>query len=79
MDLENKRKVQRVEGENIAKKFIFKFFKVSNKDGTNVEESSRELINLILSKTSNVIKPKNAELSKKQLKKRNYFFSRIKC
>ena len=73
MDLENKRKVQRVEGENIAKKFIFKFFKVSNKDGTNVEESSRELINLILSKTSNVIKPKKCRTKQKKIDKKNLF------
>ena len=71
--------MQREEGESIAKEFNFIFYEVSNKEGTNVEESSRELINLILSKTSNVIEPKNAELSKKKLKKRNCFFSRIKC
>jgi transcriptional regulator len=62
--------VKREEGENIAKEFNFIFYEVSNKDGTNVEESSRELINLILSKTSNFIKPKNEKLSKKKLAKR---------
>jgi len=78
-DLEDQRQVQKEEGENLAKEFNFKFFEVSNKDGTNIEESSRELINTILSKESIEIKPKSVKLSKKKLKKRNCFFSKIKC
>jgi small GTP-binding protein len=75
-DLEDQRQVKREEGENIAKEFKFKFFEVSNKDGTNVEESSRELIDLVLCKDSDVTKPKNEELSKQKLKKRHCFFSK---
>ena len=40
-DLEDERKVQKEEGESIAKKYNFKFYETSNKDGTNIEESSR--------------------------------------
>ena len=76
IDLEDERQVQREEGEIIAKEFNFKFFEVSNKDGTNVEKSSRELINLVLSQISDNIKQKNVELSKKNLKKRHCLFSK---
>ena len=74
-DLEDIRQVQREEGENLANQFNFKFYEVSNKEGTNVEESSRELINLILSKASDD-NQKNIELNKKKLKKRHCFFSK---
>ena len=76
IDLEDERQVQREEGEIIAKEFNFKFFEVSNKDGTNVEKSSRELINLVLRQISDNINQKNVELSKKNLKKRHCLFSK---
>jgi len=87
-DLETERKVSKEEGESLANHLNFKFFETSNKDGTNVEESSRELINIVLSKMPNDIKPnkpikkkKNTpiKLSKKDLIKSICFFSRIKC
>ena len=78
-DLENERQVKREEGENIAKEFNFKFFEVSNKEGTNIKESSLELISMVLNYNSNDIMTTCSKLSKKKLKKRNCFFSRIKC
>ena len=78
-DLENERKVQREEGENIAKEFNFIFYEVSNKDGTNVKESSRELISMVLNYNSNDIMSTCSKLSKKKMSKRKCFFSRIKC
>jgi len=82
-DLEDERKVQKEEGEKIAKEYNVKFYEASNKDGINVEESFRELINIILSRMPDHIKKikttKKNQLSKEKLKKRSCFFSRIKC
>jgi small GTP-binding protein len=81
-DLEDERKVTKEEGENFANKLNVKFYETSNKDGINIEESSRELINLVLSRMPDYIKqiqPTNLKLSKKKLKRRRCFFSRIKC
>jgi small GTP-binding protein len=78
-DLEDKRQVQREEGENIAKEFNIKFFEVSNKDGTNVKESSKELISMTLNYNLNDIVSTCSKLSKKKMKKRKCFLSRIKC
>ena len=78
-DLEDERKVQKEEGENIAKKYNFKFYETSNKDGTNIEESSRGLINIILSKTSSVNKLTYKKLNKDKMKRRKCFFNKIKC
>jgi len=82
-DLKDERKVQKEEGEKIAKEYNVKFYEASNKDGINVEESFRELINIILSRMPDHIKKikttKKNQLSKEKLKKRSCFFSRIKC
>ena len=81
-DLEDERKVKKEEGESKSKEYNAKFYEVSNKDGTNVEESSRELIKIVLSRMPNDIKsskPTNLKLSKKKLKIRICSFSRIKC
>ena len=78
-DLEDERKVQKEEGESIAKKYNFKFYETSNKDGTNIEESSRGLINIILSKTSSVNKLTYKKLNKDKMKRRKCFFNKIKC
>ena len=84
-DLEDERKVQKEEGESIAKKYNVKFYETSNKDGINIEESFRELINIILSrmpdeiKKTKTIKPTHLKLSKEKLERRKCFFSRIKC
>ena len=84
-DLTDERKVSKEEGESLANHLKFKFFETSNKDGTNIEESSRELINIVLSKMPSDIKPnkpikknKNTpiKLSKKKLKKRRCLFSK---
>ena len=81
-DLEDERKVKKEEGESLAKEYKVKFYEASNKDGTNVEESSKELIKIVLSRMPNDIKankPTNLKLSKKKMKKRKCFLSRIKC
>ena len=84
-DLENERKVPKEEGESFANKLNVKFYETNNKDGINIEESSRELIKIVLSRMPNdikqikPIKPTRLKLSKKKLKKRRCFFSRIKC
>ena len=84
-DLEDERKVTKEEGEDIAKKYNVKFYEASNKDGINVEESFKELINIILSrmpdaiKKAKTIKPTHLKLSKEKLERRGCFFSRIKC
>ena len=84
-DLKDERKVQKEEGEKIAKEYNVKFYEASNKDGINVEESSRELIKKILSrKTDDIrqtkpIKKTRIKLSKKIFKRRFCLFSMIKC
>ena len=78
-DLEDERRVQREEGEDFAKELNIKFFEVSNKEGTNVKESSKELISMILNYNSNDIMTTCTKLSKKKMKKRKCFLSRIKC
>ena len=81
-DLEDERKVKKEEGESLAKEYKVKFYEASNKDGTNVEESSKEFIKIVLSRMPNDIKankPTNLKLSKKKLKIRRCIFSRIKC
>ena len=76
-DLEEERKVQKEEGENIAKEYNVKFYETSNKDGINIEESSRELIRMVLNYNSNDIS--SQKLSKKKLERRSCIFSKIKC
>ena len=81
-DLEDERKVKKEEGESMAKKYKVKFYEASNKDGTNVEESSRELINIILNRMTNdinAIKPTHLKLNKKKLKRRRSLFIIFKC
>ena len=78
-DLENERKVSKEEGQSLAYKLNVKFYETSNKDGINIEESSRELIKIVLSKLPDGInpmkqtKPTGLKLSKKKLKKRKCF------
>jgi len=77
-DLEDERKVQKEEGESIANKLNTKFFETSNKDGINIEESLRELINMVLNYNSNGIISSH-KLSKKKMKRKRCIFSKIKC
>jgi len=77
IDLENKREVQRKEGENLAKELNTKFFEVSNKDGINVKESSGELISMILNYNKDGLMTTCSKLTKKNLKKRKCFISKI--
>ena len=77
IDLEDNREVKREEGENLAKKLNTKFFEISNKDGTNVKESSRELISMILNYNTDDLMTTCSKLTKKNLKKRKCFISKI--
>ena len=72
-DLEDERKVQKEEGESVANKLKTKFYETSNKNGNNIEESYRELINMVLNYNSNDI-ISGQKLSKKKMKRR-----RCKC
>ena len=75
-DLEDERKVKKEEGESLAKEYKVKFYEASNKDGTNVEESSKELIKIVLSrmpddiKQIKPIKPNRLKLSKKKIERK---------
>ena len=55
-DLKNQREVSTEEGLEEAEKHKIKFFEVSAKEGTNVEKSIDELLNIMISK--NLIKNK---------------------
>ena len=54
-DLENERKVPKEWGENFANKLNVKFYETNNKDGINIEESSREFIKIVLSRMTDDI------------------------
>ena len=70
-DLENERQVQREEGEQIANEKGFKFLETSNREGINIKESVKELVDMILkNKKSNSDEDiKNVKLDRKTLKK----------
>ena len=53
IDLVDRREVSTEEGENSARQYGIKFFEISNKFGTNVEEACSGLINLVVEKNSN--------------------------
>ena len=71
-DLENERQVQREEGEQIANEKGIKFLETSNKEGINIKESVKELVDMILkNKKSNSDEDiKNVKLDRKTLTKR---------
>jgi len=69
-DLEDKRQVQKEEGENIAKELGIKFIEISNKNGMNIKESARELIKMILRNNNENEDLKSVKLDNKKLKKR---------
>ena len=71
-DLENERQVQREEGEQIANEKGIKFLETSNKNGKNIKESVKELVDMILKKKhSNSDEDiKSVKLDRKTLRKR---------
>ena len=72
-DLIDKREVSTEEGENIAQKYGIKFFEISNKYGTNVEEAGLELINQVVENNSNLIESENnnaVKINTKNLRKK---------
>ena len=71
-DLENERQVQREEGEQIANEKGIKFLETSNKNGININESVKELVDMILKKNSDPDENiKSVKLDRKSLSKRN--------
>ena len=66
-DLKNQREVSTEEGLEEAEKHKIKFFEVSAKEGTNVEKSIDELLNIMISK--NLIKNKKSESIKLDIRK----------
>ena len=58
IDLEDIREVSIEDGENAAKEYGINFNEISNKIGTNVEETCLHLINLIIYHHSNKKKVK---------------------
>ena len=70
-DLENERQVQREEGEQIANEKGIKFLETSNKNGININESVKELVDMILKKNSDPDENiKSVKLDRKSLSKR---------
>ena len=71
-DLENERQVQREEGEQIANEKGIKFLETSNREGINIKESVKELVDMILkNKNPNSDEDiKSVKLDRKTLKKR---------
>ena len=47
-DLKNERIVNEEEGKQVANQYGFSFYEISNKDGINIEEPSRELLDKII-------------------------------
>ena len=59
LDKEEKRKVSKNEGEQLAQQYGIGFFEISNKDGTNIHEASLYIINKIIEereKANNLVK-----------------------
>ena len=71
-DLENERQVQREEGEQIANEKGIKFLETSNREGINIKESVKELVDMILkNKNPNSDEDiKSVKLDRKTLKER---------
>jgi small GTP-binding protein len=71
-NLENERQVQREEGEQIANEKGIKFLETSNKNGININEPVKELVDMILkNKNSDSDEDiKSVKLDRKTLRKR---------
>ena len=72
LDKEDIRIVSEKDGKDLAKEYNMEFFETSNKDGTNIQEAGRALVNEILKSQENDIKDSfiskssnNSKLSKK--------------
>ena len=71
-DLENERQVQREEGEQIANEKGINFLETSNKNGINIKESVKVLVDMILKKKNSDSDEdiKSVKLDRKTLRKR---------
>ena len=56
IDLEDERKITKLEVEELAKQFNIDFYEISNKEGINIEESCLKLINKIIEYKSRISK-----------------------
>ena len=72
LDKEDIRIVSEKDGKDLAKEYNMEFFETSNKDGTNIQEAGKALVNEILKSQENDIKDSfiskssyNSKLSKK--------------
>ena len=55
LDLENNRKIKKEDAENLALKYGVKYWEVSAKDNTNVEEMFLDIIKTLMEKNSKII------------------------
>ena len=71
-DLEDERQVQREEGEQIANEKGINFLETSNKNGINIKESVKVLVDMILKKKNSDSDEdiKSVKLDRKTLRKR---------
>ena len=55
LDLENNRKIKKEDAENLALKYGVKYWEVSAKDNTNIEEMFLDIIKTLMEKNSKII------------------------
>ena len=78
IDLEEERKVTKLEGEGLSKEYNIGFYEISNKEGINIEESCLDLINKIIDYKSRIKKRIDSMKLKKSTTKKNKS-SNCKC
>ena len=72
IDLINQRQVQKEEGQKLAQKYKFNFFETSAKNGDNVEEGFKSIINDVMDDIKSIqIKRRNSSVLKKPKTKKS--------
>jgi len=80
IDKEEERKITKEAGKELADKYKFGFFEISNKEGINIEEAGLALINKILDKKKkDGIELASSNTSKLSSKKTGKKFGKKKC
>ena len=80
IDKEEERKITKEAGKELADKYEFGFFEISNKEGINIEEAGLALINKILDKKKkDGIELASSNTSKLSSKKTGKKFGKKKC
>ena len=69
LDMENNRKITKEAAENLALKYGIKFWEVSAKDNTNIEEMFLDTIKTLLEKNSKIISEGSSMVTNIQLNK----------